>query len=361
VPWQFIEGNGAAAVYQRCAPVSVSLADGNGRGDPGAVFSEFGSGGEGRLGVGRFTPGGGRRHRRPGRNTYGSVTLLEDGPAWLSLAASGRVLRKQAIDPATQKVTFTLDHQDLLELRVELHARAVSAEDGKPLACRAHLGPDLFPRDAGVEVDAAGLVHFAGQMPGEHWLELRAPVAIAGLARTPSGDPVQGSVRCGVQDGATGEVRWDRWTSYRSDNQGAFRLADLEPGIWMLHASGSSTVELQSVARSSDRIRAAVLSSQPVRVDVRLGSAEEVELVLTETTRITVECEVVTPPLPGLVVLDADGLETAFGRHEPRDGTFGLNLLPGRYGLLCPRAGCETVRRELLVDGDPQTLHGLLE
>jgi hypothetical protein len=345
------------------------------REDPGATFTGVSGSLNNTFGIGGFFQAGMMGREAQGPATYGTVTLYEDGPAWLSLVAAHQVLSKRPIDTSVTEVTFTLDPEDLAGLRCELFARAVAAEDGAPLAGKAFLEDDPFPMRAGAVVGEDGLVHLGDQLPGERWfifqapgranllrrvsliagqalelgdVQLHAPVVLAGHVRTATGEPLEAVLRWGTFDPVKEEVRWVLQTSAESQADGSFRIAGLEPGQWLLQAPG--------LPERGPRPFDPRLASPSVLVDARLGSLSDLELVMHATTTITFASEGAAEPWPAVIVLDEHGLRadaTWLGRYG---GESQVHLPQGSYELVFKRDGVETERRPLRVGGEPQRI-----
>ena len=95
------------------------------------------------------------------------------------------------------------------------------------------------------------------------------------------------------------------------------------------------------------------MASLAQRVDATRGTVEGLELVLHETTPITLATEGVSEPWPRAIALDAAGLpaDSAWpGRYE--DETL-LHLSAGRYDLVVERDGEEVARHVLEVGDEP--------
>ena len=345
------------------------------RSDPGETFTEVTGSLNNTFGIGGFWQAGMMGRPAQGPATYGTVTLGEDGPAWISLVAAHQVLRKRQIDPSVREVVFTLDPEDIKGLYCEVFARAVATEDGTPLSCQASLEDDPFSMHRGLVVEDDGLLHLEGQLPGDRWLilqaqgraplvkrvtlvrgqaldlgdlELHVPVELSGEVRTESGDPIEAVLRWGEYDPATQKVSWHQQSSRQSKPDGSFSIGNLNPGHWLVQAEG--------LPAAGARHRDPSLVSFPMHADASLGSVEGIELVMIATTVITFAVEGAGDPWPSAIVHDSRGLRTAgvwLGRWGKESQ---MHLPPGSYELILRRDGEETDRRDLLVGSEPQRI-----
>ncbi len=345
------------------------------RHDPGETFEEVTGSLNNPFGIGSFWQSGRMGRPAGGPATYGTVTLKEDGPAWISLVAAHQVLQKQQIDPTLRLVQFTLDAEDIQQLHGQLLARVVSAEDGTPLAAQAHLGEYNFPNGPGLEVAGDGDVHFDNQVPGKRWLIVQAegratltkqvlldrgqtldlgdlvlskPVQLAGTVKTAAGQPIKAVLRWGAYDLATQKVSWEREKYAQSKADGSFRIPDLSPGIWLVQAQG---LPARSPSPFDPKSR-----SLAVRVDASADSVQGIELVMFATTAITLTFEGAAEPWPAVYAYDSQGLRSAatwLGQYGKESQ---LHLPPGDFELVVRRDGIELERRHLTVGEEPQRI-----
>lgn len=345
------------------------------RSDPGDTFDEVTGSLNNYFGIGTWWDDGPMGKPDLGPEIYGTVTLHEDGPAWLSLVAAHQVLRKQPIDPSTEEVTLTLDPEDLRALQCGLSARMIDARSGAPLAGWFWVAEDPFAMRKGTAVEEDGGVFVDDALPGNRYLILRAegraelvleveltrgerlelgdlllhpPIALKGEVKSEAGDPIEARLRWGRLDPATGEVAWVRQRSAASGPDGTFELGGLIPDHWV--------VQVEGLPAHPPRPYDPVMASAPVRVDATGGSVSGIELVVEATTAVTFVVEGAEEPWPYVRALDAANLPARSAWLGRWDVETPLYLPPGAYELVFSRDGVELERRPLVVESEPQRI-----
>jgi len=350
-----------------CVPVAT-------REEPGATFTGVEGSLNNRFGIGTFWQNGGFGRPDHGPECYGTVSLHEDSPAWLSLVAAHQVLRTQRIDPSTQEVTFVVTPKDF-DLSGEVGATLVAAEDGAPLAGTAFLSEYAAGMGPSVQVGEDGRVHFEDAKPGECWLVARVPgraparrrvsvvrgerlelgslpmyppVELSGRVCGEDGSGIQAVLRWGRLDPASGGVSWASGYSLKSEVDGGFRISGLEPGIWVVKSPGLPARPPRPFDDSQ--------SSSPVRVDASLASVDDLRIELHPTVAVTLVCEQLTEPWIRACAYDSAGLPANSAWPGRWLTETPLRLVPGEYELVVTRADRELERRLLVVGRESQRI-----
>lgn len=351
------------------------------REDPGDTLTDVEGSLNNPFGIGQFWGWGYVGVPNLGGGMLGCVFLDEEPPAWLSFVACHQVLAKQRIDSSTGEVTFVLDPEDFLALRAGARGRVVDAATGEPIAATVSLGEYSYPPfGQGGAVGDDGLFSIEGALPGRQVLTVRAPgrarvvrqvtlrlgevlevgdvpllpaVSLSGHVRRDTGEPLDAVVSCGRFDPATGEVHSAHGVKWTSGDDGTFAIGELEPAVYLLRCPGLRA----RPPHPSDPS----LMSLPVRVDASRGSVEGIELVLRETTVVTLVAEDAAEPWPVATAFDGTGLpvrSVSPGRWETETP---LHLPPGDYTLEVERDGVLLERRALVVGDEPRRLVLALE
>jgi len=341
------------------------------REDPGDTFYGVSGSPNNPFGIGSFWMNHQADRDREGADWLGTVTLNEEGPAWISLIAQGQVLAKEELGEETTEVTFVLDPASMETLSGELRAELVADEDGRPLAGKAWLNDDPFMFGKPLAVEADGLLWIPKARLGRSWLVVRAegravfkrhielkrgqllelgelrlkvPVEIKGRVVDGEGKPLVAVLRWGRVDPESSRFKWVRQESAQSVADGSFTLGGLEPDLW--------SVQVQGLPASSPRPYEPSLASEVVVVDARGGSVTGLEFRLQKTIPITVVLAA-EKPMPRLRVLDdAGGLVVYQNLGWSGDRTV-LHLLPGHFVFELERDGAPTERRDVDVGSEP--------
>tara|TARA_R110002096_G_scaffold79532_10_gene186821 strand:+ start:22194 stop:23873 length:1680 start_codon:yes stop_codon:yes gene_type:complete len=338
--------------------------------EPGDTFSGIHGSPNNTNGIGSFG-GGPFLETAKGPEYMGPVTLHEDGPAWMCLVAAGQVLRKQAIDPTVQEVTFVVDPSDVFELRCTVRARLVSAITLEPVAGMAWLSDDPFQGGRGTKIQDDGLVEFVDVWPGTRFLVVHAegftrdpqelligpgevldlgqllmhePVTISGWVVDAEGRGVKSTLRWGTRDPGGGDIEWVRQRSQQSADDGSFTLYRLVPGDYVVQVLGSTRRGLKQDGS---------FKSHALRVDATAGSVEGVELVVADTRRVVLVTEDMQEPWPIARIVDDEGLPMDGGYLGRWSNESVLEVPDGTWNLIVEQNGVVTTRKTLVVDGEP--------
>ena len=345
------------------------------REDPGETFEEVSGSQNNPFGIGSFWQSGfnGRDPLTP--DEYGTVTINEDGPAWLSLVAAHQVLRKSQVDPSTEVVIFEVDPGDLLALQAGVRGRLLDGETGEALSGNVYLGREPFAIGKPTPVDTDGGFLFEPTLPGLRYLVALAPeraelvlpvhieagsvldlgdltlhpsVHLSGRTIDQAGRPIKAELRWGRLDPDTGYVDWVRQRGAQSDEHGEFSLNGLDPGIWVVVAPGLPAQNPQPYDDS--------FASLPSRVDARDGSVADIELVLRPTGSLILVSTMQKDPWPHVRAYDERGLSVASAWIGRWNEETPMRLPPGVYELVIKRDGMVLERRSIAVGEKPQRL-----
>lgn len=352
------------------------------RDDPGPTFTEVTGSLSNPFGIGWFREPGPIGRPAVTADEYGTVTIREDGPAWLSLVAAHQVLAKQALAPGTDEVTFVVDPSDITALYATVRGRALDAVSGGAVTALAWVSEGPFASD---DRGGAGADPMSGDfaveraLPGRKWLIVKCegyaqvtrrvtvprgatfeagdvlmhrPVKLSGRVQDAGGKPYEAQVEWGVLDTASGAVAWAQQVRTRSQPDGVFTIPGLEPAVYVVRSPG---LEARGNKPSDAR-----LGSRPVRVDARAGSVEAIALLLEPTTVVTLAAPQRVQPTGGAwtyaVLLDAKGLPLARGWPGRYADETPLHVPPGECTLVLTRNGVELERRTLVVGEAPLRL-----
>jgi hypothetical protein len=333
---------------------------------PGETFSAKSSRSS-RNGIGSLDGGRPRGDVSTKPGYFGSMTLHEDGPAWLSLVALQQVLRTQPIAPSVSEVTFVIALDELLALTCTVGATLVAAENGAPLAGEAWLVEGPLPDRAPIEVGEDGRVYFATASPLDSWLffqspgrarvqrqvnlspgehlelgdvPLSTPIELRGRVHLANGRPASVKLHWGKLDPLSGEVQWELSHFLKSGPDGSFALGGLEPGVWVIRT-------LREPSRSR-------FGSLPVRVDATAGTVTGIEVVVRRTTAITLAVSGLPDATVSGAVFTPSGLpagRVSLRRSQPKAV---LHLVPGTYELVLREGDGVEESRALIVGDEPR-------
>ncbi|MCP3916606.1 MAG: carboxypeptidase regulatory-like domain-containing protein [bacterium] len=356
---------GMRPLFMNLVPVAT-------RDDPGPTFTEVRGSLNNTFGIGTYWQSGMFREKR-GPEYIGTVTLHEDGPAWLSLVVAHQVLRKEQIDPSTEEVTFVIDPDDINAIQCRLHATVLDAATSAPIPAKAWLNDDPFPMGKSHEIEGDGALALDREWPGKRWLvvnaegyaqymkqvtlasgqtlelgdiQLHRPVELTGHVRNTSGEPLEAVLRWGRLDPGTERIEWRRQTRAQSAADGLFKIANLEPGVWVIQSPGLPS---RPPGGQDDK-----MVSLAIQVDATRGAVADLEVVMLDATAVTFATADLAEPWPVVAVMDATGLAVVRRQVGRYDDETVLRVPPGSYSLVVERDGEEVVRQPLEVGPEPQ-------
>lgn len=348
------------------------------RDDPGATFTEVTGSLNNPFGIGWFRESGLMGEPAVTPDEYGTVTLREDGPAWLSLVAAHQVLAKQPLAPDTDEVVFVVDSSDVAALYSTVRGRALDAASGGAVAARAFLNDDPFVHgQAGAAADpSSGDFTVERALPGQRWLivkcdgyaevkrkitvprgstfeageiSMHRPVALSGKVHDTEGKPFEAIIEWGVLDVVSGTVAWAQQVRAQSQADGTFTVSGLEPAVYVVRSPG---LDVRGPRPSDPRV-----VSRPVRVDARTGSVDGIVVVLEPTIVVTLVAPKRVQPAGGswvhAAVLDSVGLPIARGWPGRYAEETPMHVPEGDWTLVLTRDGVELERRALVVADSP--------
>ena len=345
------------------------------REDPGQTFDGVVGSLNNPFGIGSFWQAGFQGLDPLTPDEYGTVTLHEDGPAWLNLVAAHQVIGRKQVDPFTEMVVFVVDPAEFLALQGGVHGRLIDGATGAPLLGSVQLTENPFPMGRLTPVDADGRFSIPHSLPGKRFLvaqapdraesvlpveigaggmldvgdiTLQKPVLLSGKTIDEAGRPIQAVIRVGKLDPESGRVDWVRQRSFRSDEAGVFNLNGLAPAVWVVQSPGLLARSPRPFDDSS--------ASLPVRVDARDKSVDGIELTLKRTGSVLLVATDQKKPWPYVRAYEQGGLPVSsawVGRWALESP---LRLPHGNYELVVELDGVIQERRAITVAEQPQRL-----